>query len=219
MPEEAAVETEATETPETRAAEVVRQSEALKPEDNTLLGAGDEGSDGFDEGDGDESGPSKEVPESYEFKVPEGMTLDAETVEKFTPIFKEAGLSQEMAQKLVDAYAPIAQKLVESNREAAIKDYENMSEGWKKESIKQFGADYKKALAPAAKIIEKTGFGKDVRELLEETRIGNHPTMVKFLVWVGKHMSEDSFVEPKQQSTVGGLTSIYDHPTSKATLK
>lgn len=49
------------------------------------------------------------------------MTLDAETVEKFTPIFKEAGLSQEMAQKLVDAYAPIAQKLVESNRKPPLK--------------------------------------------------------------------------------------------------
>lgn len=46
-----------------------------------------------------------EVPESYTFDMPEGVELDTAAVEKFTPLFKEAGLTQEAASKLVAAYA------------------------------------------------------------------------------------------------------------------
>lgn len=47
------------------------------------------------------------VPEAYSFQMPEGVTLDQAAVDRFTPLFKEAGLSQEGAQKLVDAYAAL----------------------------------------------------------------------------------------------------------------
>ncbi len=216
MPEATEV-AEVAETPETRAAGAAATLEAKEADDNTLLGAEGDESEGSEESGEAESAELK-APENYEFKVPEGMSLNNEVLEKFIPIFKEADLSQEVAQKLVDVYAPIQQQLAEASRQAAIKDYENMSEDWKRQTIKEHGADYKKAMAPAAKLIEKTGFGNEIRELLQETRLGNHPTMVKFLVWLGKGMSEDSFVDANQ-SPVGGLTSIYDHPTSKATLK
>jgi hypothetical protein len=44
------------------------------------------------------------VPETYSFDMPEGVTLDQAAVDKFTPLFKEAGLTQEAASKLVAAY-------------------------------------------------------------------------------------------------------------------
>ena len=44
------------------------------------------------------------VPEKYDFKAPEGQTLDPAVIEKATPIFKELGLSNDAAQKLVDFY-------------------------------------------------------------------------------------------------------------------
>ena len=44
------------------------------------------------------------VPEKYDFKAPEGQSLDAALVERATPIFKELGLTQDAAQKLVDFY-------------------------------------------------------------------------------------------------------------------
>lgn len=214
--------TEATATPEAGTATATPGATGQTPEasEPTLLGAGEGSSpESGKAGEGQPEAAKLKAPENYEFKVPEGFTLDNEVVEAFAPLFKEADLSQEQAQKLVDAYAPIQAKRDEAARQAAIRDYENMSNEWKKESINLFGADYQKKMAPAAKLIEKTGFGNEIRGLLEETRIGNHPTMVKFLVWLGSAVSEDSFVEPKQHSTGGGLTSLYDHPTSKATLK
>jgi antitoxin component of RelBE/YafQ-DinJ toxin-antitoxin module len=42
------------------------------------------------------------VPEKYEFKAPENYTIDAKLLETATPIFKELGLTNDQAQKLVD---------------------------------------------------------------------------------------------------------------------
>lgn len=46
-----------------------------------------------------------QVPETYEFSMPDGVELDQAAVDKFTPVFKDAGLTQEAASKLVAAYA------------------------------------------------------------------------------------------------------------------
>ena len=49
--------------------------------------------------------PGSAAPESYtDFSVPEGHTLDAAAIESATPLFRELGLSQDQAQKLVDFY-------------------------------------------------------------------------------------------------------------------
>src|SRR5262245_60440079 len=45
------------------------------------------------------------APEKYEFKAPEGVTLDTGLVNDFTPLAKELGMSQDAAQKVVDLYA------------------------------------------------------------------------------------------------------------------
>jgi antitoxin component of RelBE/YafQ-DinJ toxin-antitoxin module len=42
------------------------------------------------------------VPEAYTFKAPDNYTIDAKLLETVTPIFKELGLTQDQAQKLVD---------------------------------------------------------------------------------------------------------------------
>lgn len=43
-------------------------------------------------------------PETYTFKAPDGQTLDKATLDAATPIFKELGLNQAAADKLVDFY-------------------------------------------------------------------------------------------------------------------
>src|SRR6185437_10360924 len=43
-------------------------------------------------------------PESYDFKAPEGKELNSKFLDRATPVFKELGLSQANAQKLVDTY-------------------------------------------------------------------------------------------------------------------
>ena len=139
------------------------------------------------------------VPDKYEIKAPEGQTIDSKAIETMTPMFKELGLSQVQVQKLIDTYAPIVKAQSEANHNQAMKDYDALTNGWKDEAVKELGADYSKKLAPASALLDKYPQGAKVRELLEESRIGNHPEMVKFMIWLGASIKSDSF--PDQNKT------------------
>lgn len=47
------------------------------------------------------------APEKYEFQAGEGVELDAEALKDFEPVARELNLTNEQAQKLVDAYPKI----------------------------------------------------------------------------------------------------------------
>ena len=162
-------------------------------EEETLLGKkdGEEGKEGAPPAEA-----PKPVPEKYEVKVPEGMQLDQKLVDTLTPIFKEAKLSNEQVQKLTDAYAPYMKAAVEAQQQEAIKGFKEVVEGWRDETVKELGPDFAKHLAPAAKLMDKFEVEtktSGLRELMNETGVGNHPVLNKFLIWVGKKFEQDSF--------------------------
>jgi len=166
-------------------------------EEQNEAGATDDGDDDGKSGDDDKKG---EVPETYDLKPPEGMELDATMLETFTPVFKEMGLTQEQAQKLADAYAPLAQSQAEEARKASLDSFKEIVEGWKNDTMKDLGTNAQKELAFVAKARKQ--FGNDAfAEMLNETGVGNHPEMVKFLVAVGKVISSDQFPD---SSTITG---------------
>lgn len=159
------------------------------------------------------------VPEKYELKVPEGMTVDSKLVEGLTPVFKEIGLSQESAQKLADAYSPV----VKAAREAEVKSMNDehvaRTKAWGEESKQMLGADYEKALAFASKLITKgTDSAEEARALrqdLEESGYGNKPSFVKLFHKLGKLLSEDHFTDTGAKKTAvepGDMTSLYKDP-------
>ena len=81
-----------TETPKETPPSTVTPTDPKLPAGETLL---------TDKKDDVKSTPT--APESYTaFTVPAGHTLDAKMLETVTPIFKELGLTQDQAQKLVD---------------------------------------------------------------------------------------------------------------------
>ena len=210
-PTEVTPEATTTQTPDATPAE------ATPATDETLLGKEPKEST---ETKTEAESEKKVVPEKYELKAPEGMTVDQGMLDKLTPVFQKHGLTQEAVQEIADAYSPTIKAMVESQVEAtrktALAEYNNITEGWKNETMKELGADADKQLAFAAKAINKFG-GQKLREALNDSGFGNHPEMARLLINVGKSISEDSFAEPNKQST--GSTSFYDHPTSKATLK
>lgn len=167
------------------------------------------------------------VPEKYDIKAPEGLTIEAKSLEALSPVFKDLKLTNANVQKIVDAYAPIVKAQSEATQKAAMDYWNKETEGWKTESLKQLGADAPKELAFATKVINKVGThykkedgstGNKLRDMLEETRVGNHPEITKLFIQIGKLISEDSFAEPTKNSTTGKVD-IYDHPDSKANLK
>ena len=150
------------------------------------------------------------VPEKYEIKAPEGMTIDQTAVDAMSPLFKELKLTSVQAQKLVDTYAPIVKSQAEAQQKAAIDLWKKETEGWKQESLKALGSDAKKELGFAAKVINKVGTkykmedgkeGNKLRDVLEETRVGNHPEITRLFIQLGKLISEDSFVEPNKTAS------------------
>lgn len=128
--------------------------------------------------------PAEGAPEAYaDFKLPEGMPVDSDFLDTTKAVFKEAGLSQEKAQKLVD--------LVVERDKRVEKAQFDQADDWAKEFMKSPTA--KEDLAYAAKAREFCTPG--VREMLKDPRIGNNPEILATFAKIGRMLSEDSMVE------------------------
>ena len=129
------------------------------------------------------------APEKYEFKAPEGQSYDSEIIETYSEIAKEFNLSQEKAQKMLDVVGP---KLAE--RQAA--QIQAVHEQWieSAKSDKEFGGDQLPQNLGVAKKALDTWGNPALRTLLNESGIGNHPEVIRFMVNAGKSLSEDKFV-------------------------
>lgn len=129
------------------------------------------------------------APEAYEFKAPEGQQFDPKVLEGFSEAAKELNLPQEAAQAMLDKIAPaLAAKQEQAITEARSK--------WETDAKadKEFGGDkLTENLALAMKAIETFGT-PELRTLLNETGLGNHPELIRVFVRAGKAISEDGFV-------------------------
>ena len=135
------------------------------------------------------------APEKYEFKVPEGMTLNQALADKVSPILKTMNLSQENAQKLMDVY--VEQLKVDEDVKAA--DFKKFVDDSKQETIKDLGANYQTEMAFAAKV--RTRFLSEATiELLNASGLSNNVSFIKDLIGIGKQVSEDILVEGKEAS-------------------
>ena len=139
--------------------------------------------------------PATGAPEAYaNFTAPEGTTLDAATISEATPIFKELGLTQEQAQKLVDFYSTKSSK-TNSDLSKAVDD---MRAGWrdavmadpdlgpKIDSVKVELGRAKDRLPAAV----RTAFD----EALNLTGLGDHPAIVKGFFEMAKLVNEGTHV-------------------------
>lgn len=131
-----------------------------------------------------------EVPEKYDFKLKEGFTLDDNVMSDFTNIIgKEGlGLSQEQGQKLLDYYQDLQLK----SQEKTIADFEKQKEDWKKESLEKLGSNFQEHLKHSALLLDKFEGGKEVREMLETTGLGNRIEFINFFNNIGKQFAEGS---------------------------
>lgn len=133
---------------------------------------------------------SQTVPDTYaDFAMPDGVTVDSALLNEATPLFKELGLNQEQAQKLVDFQAKQAQASSQSNVDA----FNQLMNDWQEQSRndKEFGGDkFEENVGIARSAIDKFGT-PELKQLLEEHGVGNHPEVIRFMINVGKLTSED----------------------------
>jgi uncharacterized phage infection (PIP) family protein YhgE len=145
------------------------------------------------------------APEKYEFAIPDGSSLDAEGLEAFSEVAKELNLSQDAAQKVIDKMAPAMAARQAEAIEAVRTEW---LEGSKVD--KEFGGDkLNENLSVAKKALDTFGT-PELRTLLNETGLGNHPEIIRMMYRAGKAISEDRFVAPSS----GGPTGSKDYAKS-----
>lgn len=134
-----------------------------------------------------EADPASEVPEKYEFKTPEGVTLDETVVAAFSETAKSLKLTQAQAQVLVDFQV--------SRDTQAQKAYIDTVNGWAATARKDAeigGAKFDENLGVAKKALDAYGTPA-LKEWLNTYGTGNHPELLRLLVNVGKTLGEGSF--------------------------
>ena len=134
------------------------------------------------------------APETYEaFTLPEDMQLDESIMGEFSQLAKDANLPQDKAQSLVELGAKMA-KGFESAAQQSLADLKesfsnNIS---KKTELGGEQLDANKAIAQRA--IDAYG-SDELKAMLSESGLGNHPELVRFFHAVGQTVSEDTLVE------------------------
>lgn len=155
----------------------------------------------------DEKQKQEGAPEKYEFTAGEGVELDTEALKDFEPVARDLNLTNEQAQKLVDAYPKILAGVQQRQAEA----WQAQTEQWAADvkADKEIGGDKLTAnLSAAQRALEQFG-DPELKEYLDTTGLGNHPALVKAFIKVGKAMSEDKVVTGGHESGGSDLISAF----------
>lgn len=147
------------------------------------------------------------APEKYEFTAAEGVDLDTEALKDFEPVARDLNLTNEQAQKLVDAYPKILAGVQQRQAEA----WQAQTEEWAAtvKADKEIGGDKLTANLGVAQRALDTFGTPELKEYLNGTGLGNHPELVKAFIKVGKAMSEDGMVTGKENGQRSAAEVLY----------
>ena len=126
-----------------------------------------------------------------EFKLPEGVAVDADSLKPATELFAETGLSQDQAQKFIDL--AMARETAAAHK--SVQAFVDLQNQWVSEikADPDIGGDrLKSSLASANRAIDRLNV-PGLREALNFTGAGNHPAIVKAFVRLGQMIAEDRF--------------------------
>ena len=158
---------------ELKAEDESREAEAKKKSDEDLAG---------------------QVPEKYDFKLPEGMEMDTALLAEAEPIFKDLGLSQVKAQKMIDLFSEkIMPAFVKKQTEA----WEQQKKDWYTETVanKEIKLDDKGANLDGNRVINSLFSAEEAPKFKAELvkyGLDNHPWLNLLLTRAAKHLKEDT---------------------------
>lgn len=149
------------------------------------------------EGKEPEAAPPEGPPEAYELTAPEGITLDAEAIELATPVFKDLGLNNEQANKLMPVAADFAKRIQGKSQQAVMSEVMAQRAAWADEAQNDpeiGGAKFKETMALSAKALDTLGYpkGSPFRNFLTDSGLGNHPEMIRAMRRIGEAVGEDN---------------------------
>lgn len=133
------------------------------------------------------------APEKYAaFTLPEGATANESVITEASGIFKELGLSQAQAQRLVDFYSKDSLKAAD----AGVKLWQDTQQTWRdevKNSPDIGGAKLGPVMATINKAINTIGDAKLIdgfREAMNITGAGNNPAFIRAFYAMAQKLTE-----------------------------
>ena len=146
------------------------------------------------------------APDKYEtFKAPEGITLDDKTIERVTPVFRELGLSQTAAQKLIDFYG----EQLKSNDQRLADAVTNMRAGWRDEINKSdLGGKLDQVKVDIGHMKDELFAGdakarKEFEDAMDLTGAGDNPHIVRAWWKAAQRFTEGTHVSGSGPSPAG----------------
>lgn len=164
---------------------------------------------GATEGNGETGkGEPQGAPEAYEFAAPEGQQFDPAVIDAFSDVARELNLSQDAAQKVLDKVAPVLHSRQLEQIEAVKTDWANQTRG----DTELGGAKLDENLATAKRALDQYGT-PELKNMLNETGLGNQPEVIRLFYRVGKTLSQDSFVGGVATDSKSAADILYDKST------
>lgn len=139
------------------------------------------------------------VPEKYDFKLPEGMVLDDAKVAAVTPLFKELGLSNEQAQKLIDFQA----QAVKDAETSHVNSFNQYVEDLKSDAKTFFGVKLPEVMKNVARARDQF-IHKELQDKFNVSGLANDKDVLVFLDKLGRTIGEGKFIEGKQSAPAKG---------------
>ena len=137
-----------------------------------------------------------ETPDKYkvpEFKFEEGVTVNDEMVDKARLQFHKLGLSEKQAAGVLEHYFGIVNEQFKASKGSTESEKQAAEAALRKEYGDKYEQKVTVANAVLAKFSDQEG---SFTKFLAESKLGNDPRMVKFLLKVADKINEDAAGNP-----------------------
>jgi hypothetical protein len=127
-----------------------------------------------------------------DFKIPDGFTADQTALNEFAAMAKEAKLTKDQAQKMVDMHV----KALTGTQTKTVGKIEDLKKQWAQDAIADQeigGTKLPENLAVAKKALDQFATPA-FRKFLEDSGFGNHPEMIRTFFKIGTSVSEGRMV-------------------------
>lgn len=132
--------------------------------------------------------PKAEPPQPIKLELPKDSPLTADDLKSLTDLATKAGLKQDQAAELLTAQQKLLTDFAARQQEAHLAQVQ----AWDKSLVddKEIGGqNLKPNLEAGRRALER--FGPELIPFLRDSGFNSHPDVVKFIVRIGKAMSED----------------------------
>lgn len=138
------------------------------------------------------------APEKYsDFTLPEGFEANETVMTEAQTLFKELGLPQASAQKVVDLYTKVSMDA----SDAPFNLWMETQKKWKDEikADPEIGGKLDEVKSTVSKVVDSLGekLSKPFREAMDYTGAGNNPAFIRAMYALAQKLSEGSHVAGK----------------------